>query len=71
MNQCWLQVTSGRGPDECAYFVGKLLPIILEDAKNNHLDCDLIEAIPGNQADCYLSIIISLKGENYLQFIQS
>ncbi|MEB3188800.1 MAG: peptide chain release factor H [Snowella sp.] len=70
MSQCWLQITSGRGPDECAYFVGKLLPIILDDAKDNHLSCDLIEAIPGNQPDCYLSIIISLKGENYLEFIQ-
>jgi|688.fasta_scaffold414224_1 peptide chain release factor len=71
MSQCWLQITSGRDPDECAYFVGKLLPIILDDAKNNHLDCDLIEMIPGNQPDSYLSIIISLKGENYLEFIQS
>lgn len=71
MNQCWLQITSGRGPDECAYFVGKILPIILEDAKNNHLDWDIIESISGNQPDCYLSIIISLKGENYLEFIQS
>ena len=71
MQQCWLQITSGRGPDECAYFVGKLLPIIIDDAKNNHLDWDIIERIPGNQTDSYLSIIISLKGENCLEFIQS
>jgi protein subunit release factor B len=38
MNHCWLQITSGRGPDECAYFVGKLLPIVLDEAKKNNLE---------------------------------
>jgi peptide chain release factor len=69
MNHCWLQITSGRGPDECAYFVGKLLPIILDKAKKNDLECEVIETILGNQPNSYLSIIVSLKGETCLEFI--
>ncbi len=60
---CWLQITSGRGPDECAYFVGKLLQLIIDEAKNFKIKSEVIEAIPGNKPETYLSVLVSLKGE--------
>ena len=31
----WLQISSGKGPEECAYFVGKLAEIILKEARKS------------------------------------
>ena len=68
--ECWLQITSGRGPDECAYFVEKLLQIILAEALQANLETQVIETIAGEQAQTYLSVLISLKGENCLIFVR-
>lgn len=62
-DQCWLQITSGRGPDECAYFVGKLCQIIRKESQNSNLEVEIIEAIPAQQPDSYLSVLLSVKGE--------
>ena len=58
---CWLQITSGRGPNECAYFVAKLLKIILDEAENIGIKSKVIEAIPGNKANTYLSVLVSIQ----------
>ncbi len=57
----WLQISSGKGPDECAYFVGKLAEIILDEAKKTNLKADMIKSISGDKADTFLSILISLE----------
>ena len=59
-NSYWLQITSGKGPDECAYFVGELAPIILAEAKANHIQGKIIDSVKGNQKKTFLSILISL-----------
>jgi peptide chain release factor len=45
------------------------LLIILDEARKSHLEYDVIETILGNQPHSYLSIVISLKGETCLEFI--
>ena len=67
--ECWLQITSGRGPDECAYFVGKLLEIILAEALQANLETQVIDEIAGEQSQTYLSVLISVRGENCLTFV--
>ncbi len=57
----WLQISSGKGPDECAYFVGKLAQLILEEAKKAKLKVDIIKSISGEKANTFLSILISLE----------
>ena len=57
----WLHISSGKGPDECAYFVGKIAEIILQEAKKTGLKLNIIKSIPGNKADTFLSILISLQ----------
>ena len=68
-NNYWLQITSGKGPDECAYFVGKLAQIILQDAQKHNIQGKIISSVKGNQKNTFLSILISLQtpknaGEN-------
>ncbi|MGK7941206.1 MAG: peptide chain release factor H [Crocosphaera sp.] len=57
----WLQISSGKGPSECAYFVGKLAAIILKEANQAKLNGRVIKSILGEQPDTFLSILISLQ----------
>ena len=59
----WLQITSGKGPDECAYFVGKLAQIILKEANKLQLKASIIDSVVGEKNDTYLSILISLQSK--------
>lgn len=59
----WLQMTSGKGPDECAYFVGKLANILLQEAQQLKIKADIIKSIPGAQPNTFLSILISLEAD--------
>ena len=64
-NSYWLQISSGKGPDECAYFVGKLAPIIFKEAQEHNIEAEIIKSIKGNQKDTFLSILLSLKGDKH------
>ncbi len=59
----WLQITSGKGPDECAYFVGKLAEIIVNEAKEHYLKAEIITSVEGEKPHTYLSILMSLQGD--------
>jgi peptide chain release factor len=59
----WLQITSGKGPDECAFFVGKLADIILNDAKKSGFKAEIINSVKGDKPHTYLSILISLQAD--------
>ena len=62
----WLHISSGKGPDECAYFVGKLADLILKDAQNNNVSGEIIKSVSGERKNTFLSILISLQlPENY------
>ena len=73
----WLHISSGKGPDECAYFVGKLAEIIIKEAKKSSFNAEIIKSVAGERANTFLSIVISLQiSENYnalevKQFINS
>ena len=73
----WLHISSGKGPDECAYFVGKLADLILKDAQKNNVSGEIIKSVSGERKNTFLSILISLQlPENYKtleveQFINS
>ncbi len=69
MTQCWIHVTSGQGPDECALAVFNLARLILKEAAQFNLKAELIEAIPGNKPDTYASALIRVGGGNLETFI--
>ena len=67
----WLQITSGQGPDECAFAVKKVSERVMLEAKNSNIEARVIEAHPASQPGTYLSILVSIKGNDLKDFINS
>ena len=61
--QCWLQMTAGRGPDECTWVVARLLPVLIKEAEQAGIIHDVLDMIPGNMADTYRSVLLRLQGQ--------
>lgn len=67
-SQCWIQITAGQGPDECALAVYKLSSLITENAEQYGLQIAVIEIIAGNIPKTYSSVLISAKGDRLEEF---
>ncbi|WP_010302533.1 peptide chain release factor H [Candidatus Odyssella thessalonicensis] len=67
----WLHVTSGQGPEECAWVASKITQLILQEATTAGFRVQLVEAVQGKSASSLLSALISLEGEDLRQFINS
>ncbi len=65
---CWLQITSGRGPEECALFVGKLSRVILESARSSVLRAEVLDRQPAQKRECYLSVLLKIDGHAAEEF---
>ena len=61
----WLQITSGRGPAECAWVVGQVLQEILKDGQQRKLDMQILETTPGEHPDTYGSVLLSVEGPDF------
>jgi peptide chain release factor len=73
---CWLQISSGHGPDECSYFVGKLAELLSQEAKEANIETKIIDSVMGTKNQTYLSILMSLSSreietEKLLSFLNS
>ena len=68
---CWLQITSARGPEECCMAVYKIMQILVKEAKENKIQTDIIEAIPGLHPKTCRSVMLSIAGDNIKNFIKS
>ncbi len=64
----WLQITSGRGPDECCRVVARLAETISGDARKRGIIIRTLEAVPGNKPDTLKSILFALEGKNAYSF---
>jgi len=65
----WLQVTSGRGPDECAWVAARVVDCIVREAAAQKLDVRILEAVPGGHPETYRSALLSLEGQNFSEFV--
>lgn len=61
-SQCWLQITSGRGPVECQLAVVKLANALCADARQHGLKATIIDEVAGHAPGCSLSVLLSLSG---------
>ncbi len=59
----WLQISSGRGPEECRWVVLQLARHLIREAKQYGLHAELIEAIPGSFPKTLRSALIAVEGE--------
>ncbi|MBI5591827.1 MAG: peptide chain release factor H [Deltaproteobacteria bacterium] len=69
MSEVLLQITSGRGPVECAWVVARLVDTILADVRLTGLEAEMIEKEDGSQKGTLLSALIHLAGERCEAFI--
>jgi len=65
----WLQVTSGRGPDECAWVVGQVMDQIVREAAAQGHDLRILETVAGEQPQTYKSALLVVEGEDLSGFV--
>ncbi|GAB0155654.1 peptide chain release factor H [Chryseobacterium sp. Alg-005] len=66
-----IQITSGRGPLECQWVVAKVLKVFLEEAKDYHIDYEIIHRENGDGNLTLKSVSLLLKGDNVSLFLDS
>ncbi len=66
---CRLQITSGRGPDECAWVVSRVVEAMVKEASANGCHMQTLEIVPGSKPDLFKSALISIEGEDISTFL--
>lgn len=66
-----LQISAGRGPDECQLATRKVADEILKTAKKMNLDGEIISSQAGDQHGTFLSALVSVTGKNSKEFCES
>lgn len=70
MSICWFLLSSGQGPAECQHFVALLLQRLQATCPSD-LQCQLLEAEPGEMPHTYRSVLLSFDGPEARRWIQS
>lgn len=68
MSTMLLQITSGRGPVECAWVAAKLANALVAEARGAGLQAELIDVEPGPEIGTLLSALIHLGGDGCARF---
>lgn len=72
MNSCWLQITSGRGPSECAYAVKRISEIVEKETRANGFSFSAIDAVADPwHGDALLSVLYSISGNGLEEFLKA
>ena len=64
-----IQITAGRGPEECTRVVARVLEIFLKEARTQNLITEVITTVPGNLNGTLLSAFIQVKGNGAAAFL--
>lgn len=65
-----IQISAGRGPAECCLAVALTLKTLLQEAWQQHIDCEIINRHPGQENGTLVSATVRLKGKNTILFCQ-
>lgn len=70
MNQCWIQLSAGKGPKECSLAVRLALERLMEEAKK--LDCviDILESTGEPGLKTIDSVLLNAKGLNVKALVE-
>lgn len=58
-----LQISAGRGPEECCRVVYKVLQLIIKEARTMKMEICMLEQNFSTKKECYSSVTISVEGE--------
>ena len=59
MQKTYIQITSGRGPEECCRVVALVMEKLIHQAKDQNISCQLIDYEPGLSNGCMFSATLS------------
>lgn len=57
----WIQISSGKGPDECELTVSLFLRSYQNECSKNQIETNLIDAVPGKISGNFKSVLLSLE----------
>ncbi|MET8837651.1 peptide chain release factor H [Micromonospora sp. NPDC004540] len=63
-----LLVSAGRGPQECAWALARLLPRLEADAAGRGLTTRRVETVPGDRPGTYRSVLVRISGADAAAF---
>lgn len=67
----WIQITSGRGPEECAWVVGRVLDRFQAQSKAHGLSVKVLEAAKGHYPETFKSVWLDLEGDKAETFART
>jgi len=70
MEERIINISSGRGPEECMLVVAKLLKEFLKEAKANNINAKVAQRIKGNMPNTLVSASVFIKGNNLDGFLK-
>ena len=63
-----IQISTGKGPTECAYVVAKVLKIFLKELINNKIEYTILHREKGIENSTIQSVSIQIRGKNLADF---
>src|SRR5207249_3197284 len=66
-----LLLSAGRGPQECAWALARLLRRLEADATRQKLETRRVQTVPGDRPDTYRSVVVHLVGAGAEAFAAS
>lgn len=66
-----IQITSGKGPEECERVVALVLSKLMDAAKGNALEAKVVDVVEGRLPSTYLSAMVLVKGNDLDSFCNS
>ena len=66
-----IQITAGRGPAECTWVTAQVLKKVLEEAKENQLETNVLQREAGQENGTVASALLVIKGKLASKFVQS
>ncbi|MBP7252647.1 MAG: peptide chain release factor H [Alphaproteobacteria bacterium] len=69
-SHCWVQISAGQGPDECALAVQLIAHRIVQEASQYALKAEFVDSVAGSRPGTFISALIGLRGSTFDAFIE-
>lgn len=68
-NEYMIQITSGRGPEECWRAVARIVEILLKEARSEGFSAEVVDSVAGHLKGTLLSALVLVRGKEVKPFI--
>ncbi len=67
----WLQISSGRGPQECAWVVGRIADLIENEGNANECSIAVLDCVEGDERGTYHSVCFTIDCDEIPSWLRS